>query len=98
MLINDNLKHKMSKTVYPISNTGFTISFEGIALLAIKHDGILGAALYVVNSTSHVFEYTKLFDSLTSYPIKLSSIDKSTTTFKVSWNTAGYIGCLIPLD
>lgn len=59
--------------------------------------GALGAAIYFINSTTYVFQYTKISDTLVNWKVTFSSVDKKTGTFNIAWDTATYVAYLIPL-
>ena len=73
------------------------ISYLGSAFIVVHQDGLLGSAIYFVNSTKYIFQYTKISDTLTDYPVTFSSVDKNTGTFNIAWNTANYAVILVPL-
>lgn len=95
--LNGSLNDKISKKAYPASDDGVTIQYSGIAFIAIKQGGVLGAAIYFINSTKYNFEYTKISDTLKNFPIVFKSVDLQTETFKITWDTATYNTFLIPL-
>lgn len=73
------------------------ISYLGSAFIVVYQGGSLGAAIYFVNSTEYIFEYTKISDTLIYYPVTFSSVDKNTGTFNIAWDTAQYAVILVPL-
>lgn len=98
VVLNGSLSNKIGRIIFPFSNDGITIQYKGVAFIIIKQDGILGAAIYFINSTNYLFQYTKISDTLTGgNSISFSSVDLKSTTFKVTWNGANFFPCLIPL-
>ena len=96
--LNGSLNNKIGRIIYPFSNDGITIQYRGVAFIIIKQDGILGAAIYFINSTNYLFQYTKISDTLTGgNSISFSSTSIENTTFKVTWNGVNLKPCLIPL-
>ena len=96
--LNGSLNNKIGRIIYPFSNDGITIQYRGVAFIIIKQDGILGAAIYFINSTDYLFQYTKISDTLTGgNSINFSSTSVENTTFKVTWNGVNLKPCLIPL-
>jgi len=95
--INSNLNKKIDKIRYDNSDKGVEISYLGAAFIVLYQGGSLGAAIYFVNSTSYVFSYTKISDTLANWKVTFSSVDKTTGTFNIAWNTASYVTYLIPL-
>lgn len=95
--LNSNLNKKIDKIRYDNSNKGVEISYLGAAFIVLYQGGSLGAAIYFVNSTSYVFSYTKISDTLANWKVTFSSVDKTTGTFNIAWNTASYVTYLIPL-
>lgn len=96
--LNGSLNNKIGRIIYPFSNDGITIQYRGVAFIIIKQDGILGAAIYFINSTSYLFQYTKISDTFTGgNSISFSSTSLENTTFKVTWEGANFKPCLIPL-
>ena len=95
--INGSLDHKIgvSQTFYNV--IGVTIEYKGVCLILISQDGALGTALYLVVSTDYIFQSHKLVDSLSSFPIAFSSIDRKTGAFTIKWATAEYDVQIIPL-
>ena len=86
--INGSLNNKIGRIIYPFSNDGITIQYRGVAFIIIKQDGILGAAIYFINSTNYLFQYTKISDTLTGgNSISFSSTSIENTTFKVTWKS-----------
>ena len=73
------------------------ISYLGSAFIVVYQGGALGAAIYFVNSTEYIFQYTKISDTLIAYPVTFSSVDKNTGTFNIAWDTAYYYIILVPL-
>ena len=73
------------------------ISYLGAAFIVLYQGGSLGAAIYFVNSTQYVFSYTKISDTLANWKVTFSSVDKTTGTFNIAWDTASYVTYLIPL-
>jgi hypothetical protein len=74
------------------------ISYIGAAFIILYQGGALGAAIYFVNSTKYVFQYTEISDTLANWKVTFSSVDKTTGTFNIAWNTASYYINLIPLS
>lgn len=96
--LNGSLNNKIGRIIYPFSNDGITIQYKGVAFIIIKQDGILGAAIYFINSTTYLFQYTKVSDTFTGGDsISFSSVDLKSTTFKVTWDGVNLFPCLIPL-
>ena len=95
--LNGSLNKKIDKIRYDSSNKGVEISYLGAAFIVLYQGGALGAAIYFVNSTSYVFSYTKISDTLANWKVTFSSVDKTTGTFNIAWNTASYVTYLIPL-
>ena len=95
--LNGSLNGKIGKIRCGNSDKGITITYFGIALVIIYQGGSLGGALYVIHSTKYIFEYSKIFDSLSAYKVTFSSVDLETGTFKIEWSIAGYSTYLIPL-
>lgn len=96
--INGSLNNKIGRIIYPVSGDGITIQYRGVAFIVIKQDGILGAAIYFINSTTYLFQYTKISDTLKGdNSISFSSTSLENTTFKVTWNGLNLKTCLIPL-
>ena len=95
--LNGSLNKKIDKIRYDNSNKGVEISYLGAAFIVLYQGGSLGAAIYFVNSTSYVFSYTKISDTLANWKVTFSSVDKTTGTFNIAWNTASYVTYLIPL-
>lgn len=96
--INGSLNNKIGKIIYPTSFDGITIQYRGVAFIIIRQDGILGAAIYFINSTNYLFQYTKISDTLTGgNSISFSSTSLENVTFKVTWNGVKLKSCLIPL-
>ena len=96
--LNGSLKNKIGKIVYPVSINGITIQYSGVAFIVIKQEGVIGAAIYFINSTNYLFQYTKISDTFVGEnAISFSSISLETATFKVAWDGANYKSCLIPL-
>lgn len=96
--LNGSLSNKIGRIIYPFSNDGITIQYKGVAFIIIKQKGVLGAAIYFINSTDYLFEYTKVSDTFTGgNRISFSSVDLKSTTFKVTWNGVNLLPCLIPL-
>lgn len=95
--LNSNLNKKIDKIRYDNSDKGVEISYLGAAFIVLYQGGSLGAAIYFVNSTSYVFSYTKISDTLANWKVTFSSVDKTTGTFNIAWNTATYVTYLIPL-
>lgn len=73
------------------------ISYLGVAFIVVYQRGVLGAAIYFINSTEYTFQHTKISDTFVEYKVTFSSVDKTTGTFNIAWNTAGYYINLIPL-
>lgn len=95
---NGSLNNKIGRIIYPVSGDGITIQYRGVAFIVIKQDGILGAAIYFINSTTYLFQYTKISDTLKGdNSISFSSTSLENTTFKVTWNGLNLKTCLIPL-
>lgn len=96
--LNGSLSNKIGRIKYPFSNDGITIQYKGVAFIIIKQNGVLGAAIYFINSTDYLFEYTKVSDTFTGgNSISFSSVDLKSTTFKVTWDGVNLFPCLIPL-
>nr|DAI21572.1 MAG TPA: hypothetical protein [Caudoviricetes sp.] len=95
--LNGSLNNKVNKIRYDDSNNGREISYLGSAFIVVYQGGALGAAIYFVNSTEYVFQYTKISDTLTDYPVTFSSVDKNTGTFNIAWDIANYAVLLVPL-
>lgn len=96
--LNGSLSNKIGRIIYPFSNDGITIQYKGVAFIIIKQNGVLGAAIYFINSTDYLFEYTKVSDTFTGgNRISFSSVDLKSTTFKVTWDGVNLFPCLIPL-
>ncbi|WP_343087648.1 hypothetical protein [Roseburia faecis] len=96
--LNGSLNNKIGKIIYPTSSDGITIQYRGIAFIIIKQGGILGAAIYFINSTNYLFQYTKISDTLAGgNSISFSSTSLENVTFKVTWNGVNLESCLIPL-
>lgn len=96
--LNGSLNNKIGRIIYPVSGDGITIQYRGVAFIVIKQDGILGAAIYFINSTTYLFQYTKISDTLKGdNSISFSSTSLENTTFKVTWNGLNLKTCLIPL-
>lgn len=96
--LNGSLNNKIGRIIYPFSGDGITIQYRGVAFIVIKQDGILGAAIYFINSTTYLFQYTKISDTLKGdNSISFSSTSLENTTFKVTWNGLNLKTCLIPL-
>lgn len=96
--LNGSLNNKIGKIIYPASSEGITIQYIGVAFIIIKQGGILGAAIYFINSTNYLFQYTKISDTLVGgNSISFSSTSLENTTFKVTWNGVNLESCLIPL-
>ena len=96
--INGSLKNKIGKIVYPVSINGITIQYSGVAFIVIKQGGVIGAAIYFINSTNYLFQYTKISDTLVGgNAISFSSISLETATFKIAWDGVNLESCLIPL-
>lgn len=96
--LNGSLSNKIGRIIYPFSNDGITIQYKGVAFIIIKQNGVLGAAIYFINSTDYLFEYTKVSDTFTGgNSISFSSVDLKSTTFKVTWDGVNLFPCLIPL-
>lgn len=96
--LNGSLNNKIGKIIYPSSSDGITIKYRGIAFVIIKQGGILGAAIYFINSTNYLFEYTKISDTFSGgNTISFSSISLENATFKVTWDGVNFDPCLIPL-
>ena len=96
-LLNGSLNNKVNKIIYDPSINGREISYLGSAFIVVYQGGALGAAIYFVNSTQYVFQYTKISDTLTNYPVTFSSVDKNTGTFNIAWGEIKYAVILIPL-
>lgn len=76
-----------------------TISYLGCAFILVYHGGLIGAAIYFINSTKYIFQYTKISDTLKNVnAITFSSVDEKTGTFNIAWANAGYDVILIPLN
>lgn len=98
VVLNGSLNNKIGKIIYPTSSDGITIQYRGIAFIIIKQGGILGAAIYFINSTNYLFQYTKISDTLAGgNSISFSSTSLENVTFKVTWNGVNLESCLIPL-
>ena len=95
--LNGSLKKKIDKIRYDISNKGVEISYLGSAFIVMYQGGALGAAIYFINSTKYLFQYTKISDTLANWKVTFSSVDKTTGTFNIAWDTASYVPYLIPL-
>lgn len=95
--LNGSLDKKIGKIRYNNSNKGVEISYLGVAFIVLYQDGVLGAAIYFINSTKYIFECAKISDTLTNHKVTFSSVDKTTGTFNIAWNTASYGTNLIPL-
>lgn len=96
--LNGSLNNKIGRIIYPVSGNGITIQYRGVAFIVIKQEGILGAAIYFINSTTYLFQYTKISDTLKGdNSISFSSTSIENTTFKVTWNGLNLKTCLIPL-
>lgn len=95
--LNGSLDNKIgaSQTFYAV--VGVTIEYKGVCLILISQDGAFGAALYFVVSTDYTFQSHKLVDSLSTFPIAFSSIDRKTGAFTIKWTTAEYNVRIIPL-
>ena len=96
--LNGSLNNKVDKIVYPASINGITIQYLGVAFIIIKQEGVLGAAIYFINSTNYLFQYTKISDTFAGgNAISFSSISLKTATFKIAWDGVSYKTRLIPL-
>lgn len=95
--LNGSLNKKIDKIRYDNSNKGVEISYLGSAFIVMYQGGSLGAAIYFINSTTYVFQYTKISDTLVNWKVTFSSVDKKTGTFNIAWDTASYVTYLIPL-
>lgn len=96
--LNGSLKNKIDKIEFPTSNNGSVIQYLGVGLIVIKQGGVIGAAIYFINSTHYLFQHTKISDTFVGEnAISFSSISLETATFKVAWDGANYDSCLIPL-
>ena len=97
IFLNGSLNKKIEKIEYGISDKGVEISYLGVAFIVVYQRGGLGAAIYFINSTEYTFQHTKISDTFVEYKVTLSSVDKTTGTFNIAWNTADYYINLIPL-
>ena len=96
--LNGSLNQKINKIEFPVSSNGSVIQYLGVGLIVVKQGGVLGAAIYFINSTNYIFQYTKISDTLVGgNSISFSSISLENTTFKVTWNGVNLESCLIPL-
>ena len=98
VVLNGSLNQKINKIEFPVSSNGSVIQYLGVGLIVVKQGGALGAAIYFINSTNYLFQYTKISDTLVGgNAISFSSISLETAVFKVAWNGVNYNSCLIPL-
>lgn len=87
--LNGRLKTKVTVVQYPVSLTGMTITYYGTALMSFSHDGVVGAALFYINSTGSRLDAIEILNT-SNGKITFTSADLKTKTFNVSWKGLGF--------
>lgn len=61
-----------------------TITYYGTALMSFSHDGVVGAALFYINSTGYRLDAVEILNT-SNGKFTFTSVDLKTKTFKISW-------------
>lgn len=87
--LSGSLNSKVTVVQYPVSLTGMTITYYGTALMSFSHDGVVGAALFYINSTGYRLDAVEILNT-SNGKFTFTSVDLKTKTFKISWEGRGF--------